>query len=237
MLRTNIAVGAFAAAFAFAAPAIAADMPQPDYSKAPVVQPAPQTFYDWTGVYAGLNAGYAWGDFEGDGIDPAGAFGGDFDGDGFIGGATLGANWQFDQFVFGVEGDFNFADISGSTTFGVAPATVGAETNWLSTVRGRAGIAIDNILIYGTGGVAFADVDSSYAGPGGVGSDSNTHTGWTAGAGVEVGMTPNLSVKAEYLYVDLGDESYNYTPTAAADLELDSHIVRAGLNYRFNLFQ
>ena len=79
------------------------------------------------------------------------------------------------------------------------------QSDWLATVRGRAGYAFDRILIYGTGGGAFGNVQAGVrrAGP----FSSSTQTGWTAGAGVEFAFTPNLTAKVEYLYVDLGNQS------------------------------
>lgn len=220
---------ATAAGVLFATSSFAADMM---YEKAPTIAAPAPVFYDWTGVYGGLHAGYFWGDIGND-------FG-SLDLDGFMAGGQIGANWQFDQFVFGVEADLSWVD--GDETFtdpGVG--TLSAELNWLGTIRGRAGIAIDRFLVYGTGGVAFGGVDMSLVGVGPfagiVADDDQTMVGWTVGAGVEAAMTENLSVKLEYLYVDLGDEDFFNIAAPVGSFDVDGHIVRAGLNYRFNLFQ
>jgi len=112
---------------------------------------------------------------------------------GFLVGSTLGANFQAGAFVFGLEGDI---DYSGVTT--TMPAADGGGTfnsRWIATARGRAGYAIDRVLLYVTGGGAFANLQA----PG----VTTTGTGWTAGAGVEFALTQNWTAKAEYLFVDI----------------------------------
>ncbi len=227
MLRKFLTGGVAASALMIAVPAFAADMPAPTYTPPPMAEPAPAPFaYDWTGVYVGINAGYAWGEY-GVGDPDFGGF--SMDGDGALIGGTVGANWQVDQFVFGIEGDLSWADMDGST----APApgvVVNAENKWFGTVRGRLGFAVDQILIYGTGGAAFTSVDAEIPG---LGSDSNTHVGWTLGAGIEAALTENISAKAEYLYADFGSEDYTIGG-AITEVDYDAHVVRAGLNYRFS---
>lgn len=230
MLRNSIAAGAFAAAFAVA-PVMAADMPMPDFAAPPAPAPAP-SFYDWTGVYGGLHAGYAWGDYSASA--PALPRTYSFDGDGFLAGGQIGANWQIDQFVFGIEGDLSWADMDGSTVIPATALTATGDNKWLATIRGRAGIAIENVLIYGTAGAAFTRINQGVVG---VGSDTNTHTGWTVGAGLEIGLTENVSVRGEYLYTDFGNKTYNLpAPVGDVRADYDAHVLRAGINYRFNMF-
>ena len=93
-------------------------------------------------------------------------------------------------------------------------------------MRARGGFALNNILFYGTLGLAYGrgHVDIGSLG-------DNPHGGWTGGGGLEVGLTwPNWSVKAEYLYIDLTGESHVLTGTSNA---LTSNLVRFGVNYRF----
>ena len=97
---------------------------------------------------------------------------------------------------------------------------------WFGTVRGRAGYAMNNVLIYGTGGFAYGGGTVSF----GAISSSQTHTGWTVGAGVEVGLTQNWSAKAEYLYLRLDDQSYVLT---GLNNGFQSNLFRLGVNYRF----
>jgi outer membrane immunogenic protein len=102
-------------------------------------------------------------------------------------------------------------------------------------VRGRAGWAIDRVLLYGTGGAAFAPVQAGFnGGP----FQSTTQVGWTAGAGLEFAFAPNWTAKAEYLYADLGSFTCttNCVGGGAAPLtvKFTDNIVRAGINFKFN---
>src|SRR5690606_24236959 len=139
-----------------------------DLAPEPYVEPPPPPF-SWTGFYAGVHAGYAWGGQDDnqsnlfEDIVPQAAD--SFDMDGFLGGVHGGYNWQMDQFVFGVEGDIDYTNIKGSEGYaGYVPSMddylVGSlelESNWQASLRLRAGYAVDNFLVYATGGVAFAD--------------------------------------------------------------------------------
>jgi outer membrane immunogenic protein len=246
--------------------AAAADLPVRVPAAVPAAAPV---VVNWTGFYVGANVGYTWGQadarytgnpaFVGGpvavGLAPAGFA---LDTSGVIGGGQLGYNFQFGQWVLGAEADFQAIGQrnNGVTFFGaVGPAgltsSASASVDWLATVRGRAGFAFDNFLLYGTGGVAFGDVNASGAivgsgllgGTAWGGSYSETRVGWTAGAGVEYAFSPNISFKLEYLYYDLGAVDVSVAPangfTAATGIaafqrhEFDGHIVRAGVNFRF----
>jgi outer membrane immunogenic protein len=212
--------------------AFAADLAPSPYTKAPVEQAA----YNWAGFYAGLNAGYAFG-HETMVVDAVGLgrFETSRDHDGLFGGGQLGFNFQFGGgWVLGIEADMQAASIGG--TFGaVVPATT-FGTNKLDafgTARGRLGYAFDRLLVYGTGGFAagrntFEIIQASS------GTESEMHTGWTAGGGFEYGVGQNWSVKAEYLHVDLGDKTYFAIPGGTNFLSrMKFDLVRTGFNYRF----
>ena len=187
--------------------ALAADIRR---GAAPVPYLTPSYGYNWSGLYVGANAGYQWGSVSNLGIDPSG----------FAGGGQLGYNWQTGQFVFGAEADLQASN---------ADATFAAfkfSNPWFGTLRARAGFAMDNILLYATAGLAYGGGRLQFAGL----SESQTHWGWTAGAGIEVGFTPNWSVKAEYLYVDLDEKGYALT---GANHGFESSLLRFGINYRF----
>ncbi len=130
--------------------------------------------FDWTGYYAGLQAGYGWGRSEITG-DDGGPFSvkPDIDG-GFVGGHVAGL-WQFDQAVIGAEADLNYASIDG--TAGPANA-FGTDVKWFGSVNAKAGYAMDRVLIYGIGGVAFAGIETSQA-AGTTFARTRTSTGWT----------------------------------------------------------
>ena len=172
--------------------------------------PAPYSAFSWAGPYFGANLGYQWGTVMNSGADP----------NGFVGGLQGGYNWQSGQFLFGIETDAQITDAddtSGGGKFSVP---------WFGTLRGRAGVSVNNMLFYGTGGLAYGTGRLETAGL----SETHAHFGWTAGAGVEVGLTPNWSAKVEYLFVNLNDERYALT---GLDHDFASSLLRFGFNFRF----
>jgi outer membrane immunogenic protein len=243
MKRMLIAGGLLIAA---AGQVLAADLPR---AAAPLPR-APATYvpttapvYNWGGVYIGINGGYGFGSSE---WSAAGVTTGNFNTSGGLVGGTIGANFQASQFVLGVEGDIDWTDISGNSvggcgTLGAAavppvPATTTCKTSndWLGTIRGRVGYAFDRVLVFATGGGAFGNVQAVTP----LATNSNSKFGWTAGAGVEVAFTENLTAKVEYLFVDLQDGSCTTAcgaPTTVA-VKFDASLVRAGLNYKFGGF-
>jgi outer membrane immunogenic protein len=186
----------------------AADLPYG--SRAPYTVNQPLNAYSWAGPYLGGNLGYAWGSVSNNVTKPSG----------FEGGVQGGYNWQNGPWVFGVEADFQAT--GAEDTF--APWKF--SNPWFGTVRGRAGYAVNNILFYGTGGLAFGELRGETFGL----SETHTNVGWTAGVGAEVGLTQNWSAKIEYLYVDLA--SSNFTITGVPN-SYRFGTVRAGVNYHF----
>ena len=186
-----------------------------------------EPYYNWTGFYAGLNGGGGFGHSEWDnGLSTAG-----FNTSGGLIGGTLGCNWQMNQVVFGLEGDIDWSNIRGTTT--AVPCTTSCETrnDWLGTARGRIGYAFDRVMPYITAGGAFGDVKMT---PSGIGSETDTRAGWTAGGGVEFGIAGPWSAKLEYLYVDLGQANCSATTCGTpTDVDFNANVVRAGINYRF----
>ena len=214
--------GLVALAFAVGS-ATAADLPpryQQPYAPAPVYAPV----FSWTGFYIGINGGGGWGRSQWDGVDKFNISGG-------LIGATIGYNWQINQFVLGAEGDIDWSGIGGSTTFACAPGCT-TRNHWLSTVRGRLGYAFDRVLPYVTAGLAVGDIAATVPGfPAG----SVTSAGWTVGAGLEYGLVSNVSIKAEYLYVNLSDFNcgFNCGLAANGNVTFNANIFRAGLNVHF----
>jgi len=179
--------------------------------RAPYTVNQPLDAYSWAGPYLGGTLGYEWGSVGNNPTRPSG----------ITGGAEAGYNWQNGPFVFGVEGDINVT--GADDTF--APWKF--SNPWFGTVRGRAGYAFNNILFYGTGGLAFGELKGLTFG--GV-SESHTTAGWTLGAGAEFGLAQNWSAKIEYLYVDL--DSSDFVVTGAKN-DYRFGLVRAGINFHF----
>ena len=234
--RALLATAAFAALMSCAN---AADLPtRPAYAPAPIMSPTP--VYNWTGIYVGLNGGYGWGN-----QDPLNLITNRFDGSsvafsGGVFGGTAGAQIQSGHVVIGFEADLDWAGMKGSATFvptvggvPINPAAISATTNidWESTARARVGYAQDNWLFYATGGFAILGTKAAFTPALGVTcgsytlincSGTNKQIGAALGAGVEYGITQNVSAKLEYLYI------------TAASLDVSHHSeIRAGLNYRF----
>ena len=230
--------------FAGSSAALAADFgappPPPVYAAPPPVYAAPPPVYpiypifSWSGIYVGVNGGGAFG--QSNWTDPVFGNTGNFDVSGGLFGGAVGANYQTGPWVFGVEGDWDWTSLSG-TTFNGSCAFVGCTTqsNWLATVRGRAGWAWDRVLFYGTAGAAFANVQAA---AGAFPFMSSTEPGWTAGVGLEYAFAPNWTAKAEYLFVDLGSASCtgaaNCGGAAGASVSLTENLMRGGFNYRFS---
>jgi outer membrane immunogenic protein len=237
----------------------------------PPPPPPPVPIFTWTGLYAGLQVGYAWDQ------DPvtvtnlsptltsAGPF---FFSDSFsdnpsgvIGGAHLGYNKQFDNWllglnwVIGLEGTVDGTSLSTtrvspfgfSSALGLGNLPIFGSLNTRSAVQGsirlRAGVAFDRVLIYATGGAAFAGFATDYQTFAPVflqEDDSKTRSGWTVGGGLEYAVTNNWSIRAEYRYSDFGhtiDYPFATIISPFGLLSVQHHLtqnqVQFGISYRF----
>ncbi len=204
---------------------------------------APQAV-NWSGLYVGGVAAHAWADSKHCDDLTCGLPGvtyPEFDVDGWLGGFTVGYNVQWSNVVFGVEGDWSWGDMSGSSGstsgFGCI-TTCNTDIDSIGTIRARLGVAYDRWLAYGTAGVAFVDQSASIGGV--TAQDSSTETVFTAGGGFEYAFDRNWSGKAEYLYIDdSGDFAYDSGAGCGAPpgncFARTTHIdlLRIGLNYKF----
>jgi len=206
------------------------------------------------------------------GATASAAFAGPGDSDASVlGGVQAGWNWQSGALVYGVEADFSLTGESSRQPYSLSAATlqaagVGAITgttpdgfnasfkssiDWLATARARVGFTTGSLLFYATGGAAFADLstEASYVALLGTAlvptsiDDDSVEVGWTIGAGLEAMLTPNLSAKLEYNYVDFGESRRGTGPYIDAparlrqfvsvEEEVSLHVVKVGLNFRF----
>ncbi len=204
--------------------------------------------WNWGGLYAGLNYGGGAGmASQSDILFDRGKF----DVGGGVFGATVGYNWQRTGVVYGLEGDLDYSTIKGATSgdgLTVPPCGVlsslgdcSSKLRWLGTARARVGVAWDRLLPYVTGGLAVGSLNVSEGDQVSLltGSGTVTRAGWTAGAGIEARIDNRWSAKLEYLYVDLGSgqgftEPFFGGTTVSENVTFRTHILRSGLNYRFN---
>jgi outer membrane immunogenic protein len=243
--------------------ATAADLPRKGPVAAPIVRPACAQF---GGFYIGGNVGWGFYDHTfndrdhlGATIDdglPASISGND---GGVNAGIQAGYNWQRGCTVFGVEADWSWANnkfsefqLDGDQAPGGITDSVNVESRlrWFGTARTRAGLVVDDVLLYVTGGLAFAKFDRTWTffqdgGPStAVFSSDKTRLGWTAGVGAEWQFAPHWSLKSEVLYMRFEQSDVTVTGNSAIAIgttgvsyRLDSTdsmwVTRAGVNYRF----
>jgi len=194
---------------------------------------------DFSGFYVGAVAGYADGSYKSSVSADV-----DHEPQGASIGVQAGWGLPVGPCVLGIDADIAWSFIDGEDSLAAGygyQADVEHDVNYLSTVRAKVGGVFGPVLVYVTAGLAMADLDNSMvvsqAGLE-VGRDdaSSFHIGWTCGAGAEVAIAKNISVMAEYLWIDMGEEEISmniggYPFTDEGDLDLN--VVRVGANYRF----
>ncbi len=220
--------------------ATAADLPTYKAPPAPVVAPP---VFSWTGFYLGVQAGGDWGSISGPfGDAPRTGFGPySVDPDGVLLGGYAGYNWQWQSIVLGVDGDVNAA-LGDKTTDhnvlwnGTALYDIEGKQTWTADARLRAGYAIDRLLLYIAGGVAFGDVYTSYAfaGRSPFLSETTDRTGWTLGGGAEYAFTNSIVGRVEYRYTDLGRKSFtSISENTYDDVKFTSNTALVGVAFKF----
>jgi len=249
-VKNSLLAGASLGVIAMATASHAADM-----GAQPVHRASPITPWSWTGFYVGANVGAVWGRNSVSDDLSSTAFwiaGGssvpgtlDADSTGVIGGLQAGYNWQYASVVFGIEGDISLSSldhtVTTTTSIGGGPDSYRSELSTLGTIRGRVGWAFDRLLLYGTGGGAFARLKTEYVDPPSVTgftiSPRSNVTGWTAGGGFEYAFTDHWIAKAEYLHVWFPDRSETLILGPGASYTFNFRdsfdIVRVGVNYKF----
>jgi outer membrane immunogenic protein len=204
--------------------------------------------WNWTGCYAGGNAGGLWGSsekwivrtqggaFEGQSV-------GEHDLSGWIGGIQAGCDYQTGGFVIGVQGDYGWSNADGThASTRETGVFYHSEVEALASVTGRVGYAWDRLLGY-VKGVAAWERDSYAASTIIVGTaytKTDTRSGWTIGGGGEYAISKSLSSFVEFNYFDFGTNDTSFNPRipglrpAFVDIEETASVVRAGLNLRFS---
>jgi outer membrane immunogenic protein len=178
---------------------------------------------------------------------------------GVLGGGVMGLSWQRNSLVFGFEGDASATAIGGTKTVtpiiqnngtpfpGAGFVSAHEDIPWMITLRPRIGIAFSRVLVYGTGGVAFARVnyvgDTDFRPVGTtqyLATPNKSQTGWTAGGGAELAFAKHWGMKGEYLHYDLGSVSMTVNPQinlppfqVGYTWQTTGNMARFGLNYHF----
>jgi outer membrane immunogenic protein len=216
---------------ALGSPVLGADLPM--YSKAPAVA----SVYDWTGFYIGGFGGYAFGNHNlNNATGPVGNanFTANWESHGVLGGGEVGYN-QSGTLVFGVEGDGFGASVAGNDNFALGSNDAN-KLKWGATLRARGGIAVDRLLLFFTGGWAYADIVHTNTDPLlGVDQFDNRRSGLTAGGGISYAMTDNVIGKIEYRYYDFGRYARNAPLNGQLPYTVDNtySVITLGLDFKF----
>jgi outer membrane immunogenic protein len=174
---------------------------------------------------------------------------------GAIGGLQAGYNWQRGCTVFGLEADWSWAALAGTKIYGDEPdddvsLRVQSQLGGFGTLRTRAGLVVDNVLLYMTGGLAFANFERRWT----LQDDddletfasSETRLGWATGFGVEWALTDRITIKSEALWLrfdDVSVSSFNNHNNnhnndddehARFDLQDNLFVARIGMNFKFD---
>ena len=228
------------------------------------VAPAPPPECNWTGFYIGLNVGGQFGHAEHTDVDGYNSFGPldttgkpwGYSESGVIAGGQVGYNYQWKWVVLGIEGEGGYMNIDGSglepDRFGMRNDVFGrSDSDFFTTIRGRLGVAFGHWLIYGTGGGIGVNwetrvTDDCFTGNCGPGTINARKTefdwGWTGGGGIEYMLGCHWTIRAEYLYYKLDEQSFSGTDfasgvRAAGDFgwkaRAEGNIIRGGLNFKF----
>jgi outer membrane immunogenic protein len=237
MMMKKILLAGTALATLVSGSAMAADLRParaPVYTKAPMMAPA----FSWTGCYVGGNAGGLWSN-ETWSFASTGAAQSTQNISGGLAGGQIGCNYQVSTWVFGIQGDYDWANASGSTADAAfAGITDQSNVKSLASVTGRAGYAWDRFLGYVKGGGAWVKDNYSVTNVAGlVASGGETRNGWTIGVGGEYAFTDWLTGFAEYDYYNFGTTTDTLTGplgTATSNIKQNVSVAKAGVNFKFS---
>lgn len=192
---------------------------------ADIVAPEPAC-RDWSGFYIGAHAGWLWANIDADSDDVD--FNNSLNGDGFVGGGLVGANFQSDCVVFGVEGDIGWADANGNNHIDDLETDLDIDTGTNAHIRARLGWSADNFMPFIAGGASYFELDHHSDFDDG----TNNQWGWNIGAGVDWAVSDLFILRAEYIYSDFSNASFDINGNDF-DLDINSSTVRAAVIWNF----
>jgi opacity protein-like surface antigen/outer membrane receptor protein involved in Fe transport len=205
--------------------------------------------YDWTGFYFGADGGFGWTSPQGTLLDaadnPLTSY--SYRVSGPVGGLFVGGDYQISKIVLGLEGDWQWSNLTGNNqilaplgaegAFPGGPFTISTTVKDYAAVRGRLGFAFDRFLVFGSGGWAVGNPSTSFALVGGAPfvNQGGSATGWTAGVGVDYAFTESVFGRIEYRYTSLATAGFvsAATDSAEAPNHLPINDLRAGIAYKF----
>jgi outer membrane immunogenic protein len=215
----------------------------PHYKAPPVRSP-----YTWTGFYLGADGGYGWQSSTGTLASAAVAVltPYDYKVTGPFAGVFVGGNYQFNWLVLGVEGDWQWSNLTGNSQslaplgatgeLPAGPFTVSRTTKDYGSLRGRLGFAFDRFLVFGTAGWASGSPSIAFALTGAAPfvTTGGKSSGWSAGAGVDYAITDTILGRVEYRYTNLETWGFVNSSTNFADAGTRAPIsdFRVGIAYK-----
>lgn len=234
-MSTKLLIAAAAAILATTSLVQAADMAR----KAPPVPVAERAVALWSGFYVGAHVGGAHHNGNMTAFTPYNSYAG-FDVSGLaetrvMGGLQAGYNHQMGNVVLGLEATASLMQIDKWSNDNLPGTMFRSAVNWDVTVTPRIGYAFDRALVYAKGGLAVAEFEYSHDQNGTIIGARQTRAGWTIGAGLEYALAQNISVKAEYDYMDFGKGGVDINTRTPIRLEPNRqiHQVLIGVNYHF----
>ena len=190
----------------------------------------------WSGIYVGLQTGFAAQKTASSTVHPSFTAASTNSSSEMILGLHAGANGQIGMFVFGGEADFERSGSAKAFRSAIAGGQYlgSVSSPWVATLRGRAGLAIDRFLVYGTAGMAVTE--ASYKGAA-TGLFSNTissyFAGMVMGAGVEYAITNNILARVEYRYTDFAKKNFSFSGVDASNVDVSISALRVGASLKF----
>ena len=190
----------------------------------------------WSGIYVGLQTGFAAQKATTNTVHPAFTASNGVTSSEMILGAHAGVNGQLGMIVFGGEADFERTGTAKSFRTAIAAGQYTGAVNapWVATIRGRAGVSVDRFLVYATAGMAITEASYRGAATGLFNNSMSSYfAGMAMGAGVEYAITNNITARAEYRYIDFARKNFSFSGVDASKVDMSISALRLGASLKF----